>query len=305
MDTCPPFQNFIKPMLMLACEGEINVRQSADVIANEFGLSSQARLEATKSGNSRRYIDRTHWAATYLRQAGLLETTKRGYVQITADGIAFNQKFKEAITIADLRVLPSFIAFQKRRGTRKAEVNIDDGSTDGSLTPHDQINEALEEIEGELAETLLEQLQNSSPTFFEKAVLDLFLKMGYGGGEKQSGEVLGGVGDEGVDGLINQDALGLERIYIQAKRYQSNNAISAEAMRGFAGALSMKQASKGLFVTTSSFTKGAVLAAEKVQQRIVLVDGQRLARLMIDYGVGCSIQKTLSIKKIDEDYFAS
>ena len=290
---------------MLACEGEINVRQSADVIANEFGLSSQARLEATKSGNSRRYIDRTHWAATYLRQAGLLETTKRGYVQITADGIAFNQKFKEAITIADLRVLPSFIAFQKRRGTRKAEVNIDDGGTDGSLTPHDQINEALEEIEGELAETLLEQLQNSSPTFFEKAVLDLFLKMGYGGGEKQSGEVLGGVGEEGVDGLINQDALGLERIYLQAKRYQSNNAISAEAMRGFAGALSMKQASKGLFVTTSFFTKRAVLAAEKVQRRIVLVDEQRLSRLMIDYGVGCSIQKTLSIKKIDEDYFAS
>ena len=190
-------------------------------------------------------------------------------------------------------------------GQGKQKVNIDDGGTDGSLNPHDQINEALEEIEGELAETLLEQLQNSSPTFFEKAVLDLFLKMGYGGGKKQSGEVLGGVGDEGVDGLINQDALGLERIYIQAKRYQSNNAISAEAMRGFAGALSMKQASKGLFVTTSSFTKGAVLAAEKVQQRIVLVDVQRLARLMIDYGVGCSIQKTLSIKKIDEDYFAS
>lgn len=129
--------------------------------------------------------------------------------------------------------------------------------------------------------------------------------MGYGGGEQQSGEVLGGVGDEGVDGLINQDALGLERIYIQAKRYQADKTISAEAMRGFAGALSMKQATKGLFVTTSSFTKGALTAAEKVQQRIVLIDGKRLLQLMIDYEVGCSVQKMVSIKKINEDYFES
>ena len=232
-----------------------------------------------------------------------VETSIRGYVEITTDGIAFNQKFQGAISVDDLRNLPAFIEFQERRGTRKVQANSGDSSTDSSLTPDDQINEALEEIEGELAETLLEQLQNSSPSFFEKAVLDLFLKMGYGGGEKQSGEVLGGVGDEGVDGLINQDALGLERIYIQAKRYKTDNTISAGAMRGFAGALSMKQATKGLFVTTSSFTKGAISAAEKVRQRIVLIDGQRLSQLMIDYEVGCSIQKTLSIKKIDEDYF--
>ena len=306
MDKCPPFKHFLKPMLQLACQGEINVRHSADVIAEEFGLSQQARLENTRSGNQRRYIDRTHWAATYLRQAGLLRTTRRGYVKITDEGIKFNNKFEKGISKQDLFSLPAFVAFQERRGTRTANASANEGSSDdGSLTPDDQINNALGEIEGELAETLLEQLQNSSPSFFEKAVLDLFLKMGYGGGESQSGEVLGGAGDEGVDGLINQDALGLERIYIQAKRYQPENAISAEAMRGFAGALSMKQATKGLFVTTSSFTKGAVSAAERVQQRIVLIDGQRLSQLMIDHEVGCSIQKTLSIKKIDENYFES
>ena len=303
MDTCPPFHEFLKPLLMLASDGEINVRDSAHAIADDFGLSSQARLEVTRGGNQRRFIDRTHWAATYLRQANLFETTRRGYVEITPDGMAFNQKYQRAISVDDLRNLPAFIEFQERRGTRKAQVNCGESSSNSNLTPNDQISEALEEIESELAETLLEQLQNSSPSFFEKAVLDLFLKMGYGGGEKQSGEVLGGVGDEGVDGLINQDALGLERIYIQAKRYKADNTISAEAMRGFAGALSMKQATKGLFVTTSSFTKGAVSAAEKVQQRIVLIDGQRLSQLMIDYEVGCSTQKTLSIKKIDEDYF--
>lgn len=305
MDTCPPFQTFLKPMLMLAKDGEVNVRNSADSIADQLGLSPSARLETTKGGNQRRYVDRTHWAATYLRQAGLLITTRRGYVNITDEGVVFNNKHQNSISNADLFILPAFKEFQERRGTRKLPSNEGGERPEDGLTPNDQINAALEEIEGELADTLLVQLQNSSPSFFEKAVLDLFLKMGYGGGEKQYGEVLGGVGDEGVDGLINQDALGLERIYIQAKRYQTENAISAEAMRGFAGALSMKQASKGLFVTTSSFTKGAVSAAEKVQQRIVLIDGQRLSKLMIDYGVGCSIQKTLSIKKIDEEYFES
>ena len=294
MDTCPPFQTFLKPMLTLAGRGEVNVRNSADTIADDFGLSTRARLETTRSGNQRRYIDRSHWATTYLRQAGLLKTTRRGYVDITEDGVKFNNKFEKTISKQDLFSLPAFVEFQERRGTRKVSASSHDGSPNGGLTPDDQINEALEEIEDELAATLLEQLQNSSPSFFEKAVLDLFLKM-----------VLGGVGDEGVDGLINQDALGLERIYIQAKRYQADNTISAEAMRGFAGALSMKQASKGLFVTTSSFTKGAVSAAERVQHRIVLIDGQRLSQLMIDYEVGCSIQKTLSIKKIDEDYFES
>ena len=305
MDTCPTFQKFLKPLLMLASAGEINVRNSADAIADDFELSMQARLETTRSGNQRRYIDRTHWAATYLRQAGLLRTTRPGFVEITDEGIKVNSKFENGISTQDLFSLPAFVAFQERRGTRTVNASVHLGSADDALTPHDQINEALEEIEGELADTLLGQLQNSTPSFFEKVVLDLFLKMGYGSGEKQSGEVLGGVGDEGVDGLINQDALGLERIYFQAKRYQTDNSISAEAMRGFAGALSMKQASKGLFVTTSSFTKGAVSAAEKVQQRIVLIDGQRLSKLMIDYEVGCSIQKTLSIKKIDEAYFES
>ena len=214
MDTCPPFQKFLKPMLMLATTGEINVRSSADTIADNFGLSPRARLEATRSGNQRRFIDRTHWAATYLRQAGLLKTTRRGYVEITDEGVKFNSKFEKGISKRDLFSLPAFVAFQERRSTRTINASLisQDGNSDDGLTPDDQINEALEEIESELAETLLEQLQNSSPSFFEKAVLDLFLKMGYGGGEKQSGEVLGGVGDEGVDGLINQDALGLERI---------------------------------------------------------------------------------------------
>ena len=293
----------MKPMLMLASKGEVNVRESADVIANDLGLTSQAKLEFAGNGNQRRYVNRTHWAATYLRQAGLLKTSRRGYVEITKEGIEFNNLHKNSISKADLGNISAYIEFQGRRGSRKGITNQINDNVEDSLTPDDRIDDALSEIETELAGALLEQLQNSSPSFFEKVVLDLFLKMGYGGSDEQNGEVLGKSGDDGVDGIINQDALGLERIYIQAKRYQAENTISAEAMRGFAGALSMKQASKGLFVTTSSFTKGAVSAAEKVQHRIILIDGQKLSQLMIDYEIGCSLEKTISIKKLDSDYF--
>ena len=305
MDSCPPFEEFFRPFLDICNMGEANVRDSAVKIADHFGMTDKAKLETTKGGNQPKYINRTYWTASYFRKAGLVETSRRGYVKITKSGIDFLKSHKGKITKSDLRSFSNFADFESGQQGKK-NTKIDTVVlNEHALTPHDKIYKALDEIEGELSEILLEQLQNSSPSFFESVVLDLFLKMGYGGGEQQSGEVLGGVGDEGVDGLINQDALGLERIYIQAKRYQADKTISAEAMRGFAGALSMKQATKGLFVTTSSFTKGALTAAEKVQQRIVLIDGKRLLQLMIDYEVGCSVQKMVSIKKINEDYFES
>ena len=305
MDTCPPFKDFFRPFLDICSAGEVNVRESATKIADYFAMTDKARLEYTRGGSQPRYINRTFWTASYFRKAGLVENTKRrGYVRITKTGIDFLKSHQGEITKSDLiRFSSSFAEFADGKGDEKTEKIANDILNKVALTPHDQINAALEEIDGELAETLLEQLQNSSPPFFEKAVLDLFLKMGYGGGEKQSGELLGGTGDDGVDGLINQDALGLERVYIQAKRYQGDNTISAEAIRGFTGALNVQQASKGLFVTTSSFTKNAIATAQKVPQRIVLIDGDMLSRLMIKYEVGCSTQRTLSIKQIDTDYF--
>lgn len=293
----------MKPMLMLASEGEVNVRKSADIIANNLGLTSQAKLEFAGNGNQRRYVNRTYWAATYLRQAGLLKTSRRGYVEITQEGIEFNKLHKNSISKADLENIPTYIEFQGRRGSRKGITNQINDNVEDSLTPDDKIDDALNEIETELAGVLLEQLQNSSPLFFERVVLDLFLSMGYGGSDEQTGEVLGKSGDDGVDGIINQDALGLERVYIQAKCYKSENTVSASAIRDFTGALNVQQASKGLFVTTTSFSKSAIETAEKVPQRIVLIDGNTLSRLMIKYGVGCSTQKTISIKKLDTDYF--
>lgn len=302
MDTCPPFSEFFEPLLRYANTGEINVRDSANKIADEFELTDDARLETTKSGNQRRYIDRTHWAATYLRQAALVITTRRGFVEITKEGRAFLQTHKGKISVNDLKVMPAFTDFQNRKGTR-VSASSDKQDDKASLTPLDRITEALEEIEYTLASELLTQLQSSSPSFFEKVVVDLLLSMGYGGGDSDAGQVLGKSGDDGVDGLINQDVLGLERVYIQAKRYQSDNTISSEAMRGFAGALNYQQATKGLFVTTSSFSKNAEQTAEKVPQRIILIDGEELSKLMIKYDVGCVSKKTLSVKQIDNDYF--
>lgn len=210
MDRCPPFVTFLKPMLTLASKGEVNVRESADKIANDLGLSPQAKFESAGNGNQRRYVNRTHWAATYLRQAGLLVTTRRGYVKITEESTKFNALHKNSISKADLNKIPAFVDFQDRRRVRKITSDVNNDSAEENLTPDDKIDEALKEIERELAESLLEQLQSSSPSFFEKAVLDLFLSMGYGGSDEQSGEVLGKSGDDGVDGIINQDALGLE-----------------------------------------------------------------------------------------------
>lgn len=303
MDICPPFNRFFRPLLNHASMGEVNVRESADRIADEFKMTEKARLETTQSGNQRHYIDRTHWAATYLRQARLLDSTKRGFVKITEEGVAFIRSNQGEISVKDLKSIPAFVDFQQRKRQPKPTDDINPDQEKDSLTPHDRIGEALSEIEDELAASLLDQLQHSSPSFFEKVVVDLLLSMGYGGNYDSAGQIIGNTGDDGVDGLINQDVLGLERVYIQAKRYNLDKSISSEAIRGFAGALNVKQASKRLFVTTSSFSKNAISTAEKVPQRIVLIDGKTLSRLMIKYNVGCSTQKTLLMKQLDTDYF--
>lgn len=303
MDTCPPLSQFFVPLLVLVSDGEKNVRQSAKVIADDFGLTDRAKSETLKSNNEPRYINRTHWAATYLRAAGLIKTTKRGFVAITDQGVKFLKDHQAGISLKDHKAIPAFKEFHEGKGSSVSATEVVDIESKDALTPDERISEAFEEIESALAEEMLDKLINSPWEFFERFVIDLFLSMGYGWDDEAAGEHLGKSGDDGIDGLINQDALGLERVYIQAKRYSSQNTISSESVRSFIGALNVKQASKGLFVTTSSFSKSAISTAETVTQRIVLIDGQHLSRLMIKYNVGCSTQKTFSIKQLDSDYF--
>jgi len=303
MDKCPPFEAFFYPLMKIALEGEVQVRTCTERIADIFNLSAMARLETVSSGSKLRYVDRTQWAATYLRQAGLLTSTRRGYVKVSDAGVKFLGTLKkQTITHEDLNQFAEFRAFKARKKSPKPRQTMSDDKLP-TLTPTDQISDALEEIEAELVQDILDRLMAAHPSFFEKAVIDLLMAMGYGGQNKDAGRVTGQSGDNGIDGVIDQDQLGLDRVYVQAKRYAPENSVSAEAVRAFTGALSMHQASKGLFFTTSSFTKSAKDTAERVGQRVVLVDGDRLARLMIGYGVGCSARRTLSIMQIDRDYF--
>ena len=309
MERCPPFHHFLLPMLERAAGGEVNVRTSADDIANSFGLTERALAETVKSGKQFCYIDRTHWAATYLRQAQLIETTRRGFVKITDEGVSFLASYKaddteRIITVSELARIPAFAAFIGGKQTRADEKAGPVTSSEDEVTPPERIARALEEIDKGLAESLLGYLKKLEPAEFEQTVLDMLKGMGYGGSQKHSAHRLGQSGDDGVDGLIVQDPLGLDRVFVQAKRYKSDNVVSAEAVRGFAGALALQQANKGLFVTTSSFSKSARQTAEKLPQRIVLIDGEFMARLMISYNVGCSIRESFHIKQIDNDYFA-
>lgn len=303
MDKCPPFNDFFLPLMKMAHGEEVQIRDCAERIADQFGLSSEARLETTASGSKARYVDRTHWAATYLRQAGLLTPTRRGYVTVSPSGQEFLLNVSDKITRDDLKKIPAFQDFESRTGKRALKKNKVEDRSVSSLTPMDSVSEALEEIEAALVSEIIDSLIDGHPSFFEKAVIDLLMAMGYGGQNKDAGRVTGKSGDNGIDGVIDQDQLGLDRVYVQAKRYNTGNSVSAEAVRGFTGALAVHQASKGLFFTTSSFTKGAEETAERVGQRVVLIDGQRLAKLMIVYGVGCTTKKTISIMQIDRDYF--
>ena len=303
MTTCPPFDLFFHPLLSLANAGEVSVRQSAEKIADQLGLSTEARLEMTKGGNQQRYVDRTHWAATYLRQAGLISSSGRGRVVITEAGKAFLAQHPTTIGRIDLETIPAFVDFTQRKGRKATEASVSGTSTLLTQTPEDRISEALEEIEDEITGEILQRLLTAPPAFFEKVVIDLLISMGYGGPQTNAGKVVGKSGDNGIDGVINQDQLGLDRVYVQAKRYSPDNKVSNGEIRDFTGSLELHQASKGLFVTTSSFTPGAIETAERVGKRIVLIDGERLARLMLENSVGCVAKKRLSIMRIDEDFF--
>ena len=304
MDKCPPFNDFFYPLMQLALDEEVRVRDAAERIADHFGLSVEARLDMVPSGSKARYMDRAQWAATYLRQAGLLNSTRLGYVTVSDDGRRFLSSLSgDEIRRSHLMKFPKFRAFVAKSSKREPKVADDSKGADIPLTPMEQISDALKEIEIELSRDMLEQLTMSPPAFFERVVIDLLMAMGYGGDNKDAGRVTGKAGDNGIDGVIDQDRLGLDQVYIQAKRYASDKSVGSEAIKTFIGALGLYKAGKGLFVTTSSFTKSAYETAEKVSQRIILIDGQRLTRLMINHGVGCTKRRDISIMQIDRDYF--
>ncbi len=237
-------------------------------------------------------------------KAGLIESTRRGYFKLTPEGKKVLETKPERI---DNNFLSQFEAFEKFKQRSETKPSEDEGLAPAILhqtqTPDEIMRGAHRQIDASLAQELLERVRSAPPDFFERLIVNLLLGMGFGGSVSEAGRALGRSGDDGVDGVIDQDPLGLDRVYIQAKRYTVGNKIGSGAIRDFFGSLDRHKASKGLFVTTSSFSPSAVETAEYLSKRIVLIDGDQLAKLMIRYNVGCRVEETLEIKKIDEDYF--
>lgn len=301
----PDFQTLMLPVLRSAAKDEVKISDVVEQLAVEFNLSLEERAQLLPSGRQTTFANRVHWAKSYLGKAGLVELTKRAHFRITDRG-------REVVTAPperiDIKYLNQFPGFQKLRDAEDgsedtASPNAGDNAT--TLTPDEVMRSAHRELEVALADEMLQRIRSGTPAFFESLIVRLLVRMGYGGGSVTdvAKALVGGAGDGGVDGVIDQDPLGLDRIYIQAKRYATGNSVGAGDIRDFFGSLDRFKATKGLFVTASTFTSSARQTAEQLSKRIVLMDGDQLTRLMIFHGVGCIIEETLHVKKVDEEFF--
>ncbi len=301
----PDYQSLMLPVLLASADGEIRISDAVDQLAQKLSLKPEERAELLPSGKQTMFSNRVHWAKTYLGKAGLLESTRRGHFKITSRGREVISSNPGRIDINFLNQFEEFRQFKEKsaqsdvRDSAPAEPTV----TARKETPDEIMRVAHRQIDASLAQELLDRIRAAPPDFFERLIVNLLLSMGFGGSAVDAGRAIGRSGDDGVDGVIDQDALGLDRVYIQAKRYADGNNIGAGAIRDFFGSLDRHKATKGLFVTTSTFSASARDTAEFLSKRIVLIDSEQLTKLMIRHNVGCRIEDTLHIKKIDEDFF--
>lgn len=299
--TIPDFQSIMLPLLKLAADGEsLSVIEATEILAQQFSLTEEEKTKLIPSG-SPKFYNRVGWAKTHLKKAGLLDYPKRGYFKITQRGAGVLQENLSEINMRYLKRYPEFIEFRQSNQTNDA-LDETNGEED-ELTPEEALESAYQKIRADLADELLETIIKSSPAFFEKLVIELLVAMGYGGTQRDAARAVGGVGDGGIDGIIDEDRLGLETIYIQAKKWQQDNKVSRPQIQSFVGALTGNNARKGVFITTSDFTNDARTYASGLSIKVVLINGERLANLMIDYGIGVSTRFKYEIKNIDSDYF--
>lgn len=295
----PDFQRIMLPLLRLAGdEKEHSVREAIELLADEFELTEEERKQLLPSGRQRRFDNRVGWAGTHIKKAGLLESPRRGYFRITPRGRQVLKENPSEITLAFLKQFPEFVEFRsRRRGSMPAE----EGLAEEQETPEELLEGAYQKMREDLAAEILLTVKNCSPAFFERLVVDVLVKMGYGGTRQDAGRAVGRSGDDGIDGIIKEDRLGLDIVYIQAKRWDA--VVGRPEVQKFAGALQGHRARKGIFITTSSFSRDATEYASRIETKIVLMDGETLADLMIDHNVGVSAVASYEIKNIDSDYF--
>lgn len=298
----PDYQSLMLPLLRFLGDGqERNVREAITQLCSEFKLTTQEKEELLPSGQQPIIDNRIGWAKTYLLKAGLIDSSRRGFVRITQKGIEVLSKKPPIINIKFLEQFPEFIEFRtikKEQGEDKGRLSAETGKIVENITPDELIESGFNSIQANLSQELLSKIRTNPPDFFERLVLILLERMGYG-----KGEVTGRSGDGGIDGYIYQDKLGLDKILIQAKRFGEDTPVSASMIRDFTGTLATNEATKGVFITTSRFPKDAESNTSRSPKPIKLIDGTKLVKLMIDHDIGVSSTKTYIVKKIDTDFF--
>ena len=304
----PTYQDAMLPLLRVAEKASepISTVEAVPQIAAMMGLTEAQLAEKLPSGTQRAFHNRVHWAKHYMTRAGLLESTKRGRFQLTEAGRKLLKTNPPVVNTAFLSDIPAFKTW--KAGATAAEPAGDPAAlpsvSETTATPEDRIFQARQEIEANLKADLLDRVRQMDPTDFEQLIIDLLVEMRYGQGRREMAKALGGSGDGGVDGVVHQDPLGLDRVYIQAKRYKDGNSVGPDAINSFIGALNVKKANKGLFVTTSTFTKQAREHVAASSVHVVAIDGVALADLMVRYKVGVSVRETVEIMVVDEGFFA-
>ena len=296
----PDYQTIMLPLLRMVADGkEYRIRELIGLLATELKLSPEDRRQLLPSGTQPLFDNRVAWANTYLKKAGLLKSVKRGYVQITDQGKQVLNTHPKKIDNSYLKQFQSFNQFLHQSNGGNKHSTVEPMVAD--KTPEEELEDAWKGLNEALATDLLQKVKEIEPAQFERLVIDLLLSMGYGGSRQEAGTLVGKTGDGGIDGIINEDRLGLDKIYLQAKRWE--NTVPIKEVRDFAGALLAQKARKGVFITTSDFPKSAYEFAHDVDRNIVLINGIRLAELMIEFKMGVSVKETYQVKEIDSDYF--
>ena len=301
----PDYQSLMLPALLALKDGsETPVTELRERVAVSEGLTAKDVREMLPSGQQSVFANRMSWAVKYLTSAGLLERTRRGVYRLMPEGERLLSRAPSRIDLNLLRGYPSFAKWRKQEQTPSPDEEVvPEVTTDVTETPEETLDRAAQQLRSALEADVLERVRNAAPAFLERVVVDLLIAMGYGGGDAAMGRVTGRSGDGGIDGTIREDALGLDEVYVQAKKYAEGNTVGEGGLRNFAGAIDAAGTTKGVFVTTASFTSAAKDYVDRSPKRIVLIDGAELARLMVRHGIGVRTRVLHEVKRIDEDYF--
>ena len=305
----PDFQSFFYPILKYSSEhNEISLDEIREFLTQHFSLTDEEKSERVPSGTQTKFDNRIYWTKSYFSKAKLIQNTKRAHFKITERGLNFLRNFNSEITINDLKTISEFKEFSEGAASSDKQSTTTTATESNptiveTKTPLEKLEESYQYIKRELASELLDKIRANSWQFFEDLVIDLMVKMGYGGSRNKAGESIKRTNDEGIDGIINEDKLGLDVIYLQAKMWKEETTIGRPEIQKFVGALHGQRAKKGVFITTSSFSKAAIDYVTSIDPKVILIDGETLTNLMIEHNVGTTPIETYQIKKIDSDYF--